>query len=153
MTTLETGDKAPAFYLPDQNGDHVTLKQYKGRNLLIFFYPKANTSGWTTQAASVRDALPELNRLNTDAVGISPDTPEQQKKFADKHNLDFPLLSDAERQVAEQFGVWGEKKLYGKTYMGIIRSAFLIDESGNIQNSWYKISPKNTIPEVLKALA
>ena len=85
-------------------------------------------------------------------MGISPDTPEQQKKFAVKHNLDFPLLSDADRQVAEQFGVWGEKKLYGKSYMGIIRSAFLIDEEGIVRNSWYKISPKKTVPEVLSAL-
>ena len=94
-----------------------------------------------------------MNRLNTDAVGISPDKPEQQKKFAENHGLNFPLLSDADRQVADQFGVWGEKKLYGKNYMGIIRSSFLVDENGIVRNSWYNISPKDTVPEALKALA
>lgn len=101
----------------------------------------------------MRDALPELDKKNTAAIGISPDQPEKQKKFDDKYELGFPLLSDENHAVAETYGVWGEKSLYGKKYMGIIRSAFLIDEKGKIVQAWYKISPKKTVPEVLKALA
>jgi len=100
----------------------------------------------------VRDALKELKGKNIAVLGISPDKPETQKKFDDKHNLSFSLLSDQDHKIAEAYGVWGEKKMYGKTFMGIIRSSFLIDENGNIENAWYKISPKNTIPELLKVL-
>jgi peroxiredoxin len=100
----------------------------------------------------VRDALKELKGKNIAVIGISPDKPETQKKFDDKHNLSFSLLSDQDHKIAEAYGVWGEKKMYGKTFMGIIRSSFLIDENGNIENAWYKISPKNTIPELLKVL-
>lgn len=101
----------------------------------------------------MRDALPELARLGVAALGISPDTPDQQKKFDDKHRLGFPLLSDTEHRIAEEYGVWGEKKMYGKTFMGIVRSSFLIDEKGRIAAAWYKISPKDTVPELLKAIA
>lgn len=100
----------------------------------------------------MRDALEELKGKNIAVIGISPDTPETQKKFDDKHDLGFSLLSDSDHKVAEVFGVWGEKKMYGKTFMGIIRSSFLIDENGNIENAWYKISPKNTVPELMKVL-
>ena len=100
----------------------------------------------------MRDALEELKGKNIAVIGISPDTPETQKKFDDKHNLGFSLLSDTDHKIAEAFGVWGEKKMYGKTFMGIIRSSFLIDENGNIENAWYKISPKNTVPELMKVL-
>ncbi len=100
----------------------------------------------------MRDALEELNSKNIKVIGISPDKPETQKKFDDKHNLGFTLLSDSGHEVADEFGVWGEKKMYGKTFMGIIRSSFLIDENGNIENAWYKISPKNTVPELMKVL-
>jgi thioredoxin-dependent peroxiredoxin len=101
----------------------------------------------------VRDAQKELKGKNIAVIGISPDTPETQKKFDDKHNLSFSLLSDPDHKIAEAFGVWGEKKMYGKTFMGIIRSSFLIDESGNIENAWYKISPQNTVPELMKVLS
>ena len=100
----------------------------------------------------MRDALEELKKRNIAVIGISPDTPETQKKFDDKHNLGFSLLSDPDHKIAETFGVWGEKKMYGKTFMGIIRSSFLIDENANIENTWYKISPKNTVPELMKVL-
>jgi peroxiredoxin Q/BCP len=100
----------------------------------------------------VRDALKELSGKNIAVVGISPDMPETQKKFDDKHNLGFSLLSDPDHKIAEAYGVWSEKKMYGKTFMGIIRSSFLIGENGNILNAWYKISPKNTIPELMKVL-
>ena len=100
----------------------------------------------------MRDALEELKGKNIAVIGISPDTPETQKKFDNKNNLGFSLLSDTDHKIAEAFGVWGEKKMYGKTFMGIIRSSFLIDENGNIENAWYKISPKNTVPELMKVL-
>jgi peroxiredoxin len=100
----------------------------------------------------VRDVLKELKSKNIAVIGISPDTPETQKKFDNKHSLDFSLLSDPDHKTAEAYGVWGEKKMYGKTFMGIIRSSFLIDEEGDIENAWYKISPKNSVPELMKAL-
>ena len=100
----------------------------------------------------MRDALKELGERHIAVVGISPDTPATQKKFEDKHNLGFTLLSDPDHKVAEAFGVWGEKKMYGKSFMGIIRSSFLVDENGHIENAWYKISPKNTVSELMKAL-
>ena len=113
---------------------------------------KLNTSGLTDQAKNVRDALEELKGKNIAVIGISPDIPETQKKFDNKNNLGFFLLSDTDHKIAEAFGVWGEKKMYGKTFMGIIRSSFLIDENGNIENAWYKISPKNTVSELMKVL-
>ena len=152
MKTLNSGDKAPRFGLMDQNGQNVPLSDFAGKRLFLFFYPKANTSGWATQAKNVRDALEELNSKNIKVIGISPDAPGTQKKFDDKHNLGFTLLSDPEHKIAEAFGVWGEKMMYGKTFMGIIRSSFLIDGNGTIENAWYKISPKNTVPELMKVL-
>ena len=100
----------------------------------------------------MRDALPDLQTRDVAALGISPDTPAQQKKFDDKYGLGFPLLSDADHRIAESYGVWGEKKMYGKAFMGVVRSAFLIDENGRIADAWYKISPKDTIPELMKVL-
>jgi len=152
MKTLNSKDKAPHFNLKDQNGQNVRLSDFAGKKLFLFFYPKANTSGWATQAKSARDALEELDDKNIVVLGISPDTPETQKKFDDKHHLGFTLLSDSDHTVAEAYGVWGEKKMYGKTFMGIIRSSFLIGKNGKIENAWYKISPKNTVPELMKVL-
>ena len=100
----------------------------------------------------MRDALEELDDKNIVVLGISPDTPETQKKFDDKHHLGFTLLSDSDHTVAEAYGVWGEKKMYGKTFMGIVRSSFLIGDNGKIEHAWYKISPKNTVPELMKVL-
>ncbi len=153
MSTLKSGDKAPNFSLADQNGKTVKLSHYKGKKLLVYFYPKANTSGCTKQACSVRDAEPDLTGAGLAAVGISPDPPEKQKKFDEKHGLGFPLLSDEDHSVAQAYGVWGEKKMYGKSYKGIIRSSFLIDEKGKIMQAWYKVSPADTVPNVKKALA
>ena len=147
---LEPGDKAPAINLLDQSGEKVSLKDFKGQDVLVYFYPKADTPGCTTQACGLRDAKPDLG----DAVvlGISPDKPEKQAKFDEKYGLGFPLLSDPEHEVAEAFDVWGEKKNYGRTYMGIIRSSFLIDGKGKVQEAWYKVSPKDTPTKFLAAL-
>ena len=123
---LKPGDKAPAFTLLDQDGNKVKLSDFKGRDVLVYFYPKADTPGCTKQACGLRDVMPKVGK--TVVLGISPDKPAKQKKFDEKYSLGFPLLSDPEHTVAEAYGVWGEKKNYGRTYMGIIRSAFLIDE-------------------------
>ena len=153
MVKLAVGDVAPRFSLLDQEGKRVSSADFKGRKLLVYFYPAADTPGCTEQACSVRDARKDLGRKKVAAVGISPDTPDAQKKFDKKFSLGFPLLSDPDHAVAEAYGVWGEKKNYGKTYMGIIRSAFLIDENGKLAEVWYKVSPADTPKNLLAALA
>lgn len=152
MGQLKRGDKAPKFDLSDQDGNKVRLADFKGRKVLVYFYPKANTSGCTKQACSVRDAEPDLTAAGVAAVGISPDKPDQQKKFDEKYGLGFPLLSDPDHAVAEAYGAWGEKKMYGKTYEGIIRSSFLVDETGTIVDAWYKVKPADTVPKAKEAL-
>jgi len=148
---LKAGDKAPAFALKDQSGASVKLSSFKGRKVMIFFYPKADTPGCTAQACALRDIAGDVG--DTAILGISPDLPDKQKKFDTKYSLGFPLLSDADHAVAEAYGVWGEKKNYGKVYMGIVRSAFLVDEAGKLSNVWYKVSPKDTPTNLLTALA
>ena len=150
MAKLEIGDKAPAIGLKDQHGETVRLSSYKGRKVLVFFYPKANTPGCTTQACGLRDVAGEVG--DTAILGISPDAPDKQATFDEKYSLGYPLLADTEHKVADAYGVWGEKKLYGRAFMGIIRSAFLIDEKGKVEQAWYKISPKDTPIKLLKAL-
>src|SRR3954463_1026377 len=147
---LEAGDKAPAFSLPDQNGKTVKLSQFKGRKVLIYFYPKADTPGCTQQACLLRDAAPQIG--DTAVLGISPDKPAKQAKFDTKYSIGFPLLADEDHAVAEAYDVWAEKSMYGKKYMGILRSAFLIDEKGKLADVWYKVSPKDTPVNLLKAL-
>lgn len=152
MAELKPGAKAPDFKLMDQSEKTVSLKDFRGRKLLIYFYPKADTPGCTKQSCSVSENLATLAKLNVDAVGISPDRPAALSKFDTKYGLGFPLLSDEDHAVAEAFGVWGEKSMYGREYMGIIRSSFLVDEKGKIEHAWYKVSPADTVPKALKAL-
>jgi len=152
MAELKSGASAPAFSLLDQDGKTVQLSDFAGRKLLLYFYPKADTPGCTTQACSIRDAMPDLASLGIAAVGISPDEPAELKKFIDKYGLNFPLLSDPDHKTADAYGTWGEKSMYGKTYEGIIRSSFLLDEQGRVVQAWYKISPKNTVPFAKEAL-
>jgi peroxiredoxin Q/BCP len=147
---LQPGDRAPAFHLSDQTGTKLRLSSFKGRKVLVFFYPKADTPGCTTQACGLRDVLGDVG--DTAVVGISPDEPDRQARFDDKYSLGFPLLADTDHAVAEAYGAWGEKKLYGRSYLGIIRSAFLIDEQGKVAQAWYKISPKDTPKKLLAAL-
>ena len=147
---LEPGDKAPTFTLLDQQGEKVKLSDFKGRKVLLFFYPKADTPGCTTQACGMRDIAGDVG--DTAILGISPDPPAKQQKFDTKYGLGFPLLADEDHAVAESYGAWGEKSMYGKKYMGIVRSAFLIDENGRIAEAWYKVSPKATAENLLKAV-
>ena len=148
---LKLGDKAPDFTLLDQDGNEVKRSSFKGRKVLVYFYPKADTPGCTTQACGLRDAAADLG--DTVVLGISPDKPTKQKKFDDKYGLGFPLLADEDHAVAEAYEVWTEKSMYGRKYMGILRSSFLIDEKGSIAEAWYKVSPKDTTANALQALA
>lgn len=152
MAQLKSGDLAPDFELLDQSEKTVSLAQFNGKKLLVYFYPKANTSGCTKQACSVRDAKQDLTGLGIAVVGISPDPAAQQEKFDKKYSLGFPLLSDPDHVVAERYGVWAEKRMYGRSYMGIVRSSFLIGEDGRIIKAWYKVKPEDTVPEAKKAL-
>jgi peroxiredoxin Q/BCP len=151
MAQLDIGDKAPTFNLEDQQGNKVSLQDFKGKKLLVYFYPRADTPGCTRQACSIRDAQGVMDGADIAAVGISPDKTGKQKKFADKYELNFALLSDEDHQVAEAYGAWGKKKNYGKEYEGIIRSSFLIDEKGKIAQARYKVKPEDTVPLALEA--
>ena len=148
---LEPGDKAPTFTLLNQAGEKVKLGDFKGRKVLVYFYPKADTPGCTTQSCGLRDVKDDVG--DTVIIGISPDKPAKLEKFDTKYALGFTLLSDEDHAVAEAYDVWAEKSMYGKKYMGIVRSAFLIDEKGKIAEAWYKVSPKDTPTNLTKALA
>ena len=148
---LKPGDKAPAFTLLDQDENKVKLSNFKGHKVLVYFYPKADTPGCTKQACGLRDVMPKVG--DTVVLGISPDKPGKQKKFDEKYSLGFPLLADEDHAVAEAFDVWTEKSMYGRKYMGILRSAFLIDEKGKIVEAWYKVSPKDTATNLIKSLS
>ena len=148
---LSPGDAAPDFTLPEASGSERSLGDLRGRKVLVYFYPKADTPGCTKQACGLRDALPDIG--DAAVVGISPDEPPALARFDTKYGLGFPLLSDPDHAVAEAYGVWGEKKNYGKTYMGIIRSSFLVDETGTIADAWYKVSPKDTVTNAMKSLS
>lgn len=150
-TKLHKDDKAPDFTLIDQDGKEFHLMS-SGKKVLVYFYPRASTPGCTTQACALQDELSEFEAADVEIIGISPDDEAAQLKFAQEHDLTFPLLSDEDRSVAEAYGVWGEKSMFGKKVMGIIRSAFLIDEKGTIIQTWYEISPANTVPYLKKIL-
>ena len=147
---LQVGDKAPAIVLSDQDGTVVKLTGFKGRKVLIYFYPKADTPGCTQQACGLNEVLDQVQ--DTVVVGVSPDAPAKLRKFASKYSLQFALLSDEDHAVSESYGVWKEKSLYGKRYMGVERSAFLLDEKGRLTHVWYKVSPKDTPKYLLAAL-
>jgi peroxiredoxin Q/BCP len=129
------------------------LDDFRGRKLLVYFYPEADTPGCTTQSCDVRDHRSELAGLGVDVVGISPDEPAKQLAFDEKYSLGFPLLADTDHAVADAWGTWGEKQLYGKTYIGITRSSFLIDEDGVVERAWYRVKADQTVPKAKDALA
>jgi len=148
--TVTEGRRAPAFTLLDQNQEQVRLSALQGRRVLVYFYPRADTPGCTTQACGLRDISGDIG--DTMIVGVSPDKPTKLKRFDEKYGLGFTLVSDLDHAIAEKFGVWVEKKNYGKTYMGVQRSAFLVGADGKVERAWPKISPKNTPAELLAAL-
>jgi thioredoxin-dependent peroxiredoxin len=153
---LHPGDDAPDFTLTDQFGEPFSLSASlaaRGGPHVVYFYPRADTPGCTQQSCSLRDAMPDLSALGVTVVGISPDTPARQARFDAKHSLGFPLLADVDHAVAEAWGAWGEKTLYGKKSMGIIRSAFVVAPDGTVLAAFPKISPKDTVPKVREALA
>ena len=147
---LKTGDKAPALSLLDQNSKKVSLKDFANKKVLLYFYPKADTPGCTVQSCLLRDIRKDIGK--TAIIGVSPDEPSKQLKFDKKFDLGFTLLADTEHKVAKAYKVWKKKSMYGREYMGIERSAFLIDEKGKILHAWYKISPKDTPTNLLEAL-
>ncbi len=149
---LEQGDKAPAFTLPDQDGNKVKLSDFKGETVVLYFYPRADTPGCTTQACGIRDRGDEYEKFGVKVIGVSPDEPEAIKKFDDKYGLGFTLVGDVDHKVAEKYGAWGEKSMYGKKYMGMLRSTFIIDPKGKIARVFPKVQPKKHDALVLKAL-
>jgi thioredoxin-dependent peroxiredoxin len=149
---IEQGQQAPDFTLPDQEGNPVRLSELRGRPVVLYFFPKADTPGCTTQACGIRDRRADYDRAGARVVGVSPDTVTAQRKFADKYDLDFTLLADENHEVADLYGVWGEKKMYGKTYMGVRRSTFIVDPEGMVAHVIPKASPKTHDEVVLEAL-
>ena len=162
--TLKPGDKAPQFETVDDQGRKVKLSDFKGKKVVLYFYPKDNTSGCTTQACLFRDHQPEIEAKNAVVLGVSPDSAASHQKFRcpdsaashqkfrSKYELPFNLLVDQDHSIAEAYGTWGEKSMYGKKYMGIVRSHFVIDEKGLILDAHYKVSPKDSAPEAMAKL-
>ncbi len=150
---LEVGQTAPGFSLPDADGNTVRLADFKGRKVIVYFYPAASTPGCTKQACTFRDSLAGLNGAGIDVVGISPDKPEKLAKFRDAEALTFPLLSDPERKVLTAWGTFGEKKMYGKTVQGVIRSTFLVDEKGKIALAQYNVKAAAAATLIQKIIA
>lgn len=149
---LEIGIKAPEFTLPDKSGKQVSLSDYKGKKVVLYFYPKDNTPGCTRQACAFADLYNEFCEKGAEIIGISRDSAASHEKFAEKYNLPFTLLSDAEHSVAEIYGVWQERKLYGKVSMGVVRTTFIIDENGNISRIMKKVKPDTNAGDVLAEL-
>jgi peroxiredoxin Q/BCP len=147
------GEKAPEFELVSDEEKNVKLSDFKGHNVILYFYPKANTSGCTTQACALRDVYPEIVAGDAIVIGISPDKPADLVKFREKYSLPFILLSDPDHVVAEMYGAWGEKKMYGKTYQGLIRSHFAIDIAGHITTADVKVKPLSTADLALKVIS
>ena len=146
-----TGDKAPTFKLPSSTGDFVNLADYKDKTVVLYFYPKADTPGCTTEACGFRDAIAAYRKLDVAVFGISPDPAEAVTKFAKKYKLNFPLLADADHAVADRYGVWGEKSMYGRKYLGALRTTFII-KSGKIAHVFEKVKPAGHDQEVLEWL-
>jgi peroxiredoxin Q/BCP len=150
---LSEGDQAPDFTLPDQSGEPVTLSDLRGQTVVLYFYPRADTPGCTTQACGIRDHAADYDQIDARVVGISPDPVTAVSKFADKYGLGFTLLADEDHAVADAYGTWGEKSMYGKTYMGVQRATFIVDPEGRIAKVFPKVSPKTHDDVVLEALA
>ena len=153
MSMPKAGDAAPRFTLPSDRGDDVSLESLRGRPVVLYFYPKDDTSGCTTQACEFRDSWAEVQARGAVVLGVSPDNIASHEKFRDKFSLPFPLLADQDHAVAEAYGAWGEKSMYGRKYQGILRTTFIIDAAGRIAHVFEKVKPKGHAAEVLDALA
>jgi len=149
---IEAGKKAPTFSLPDSDGNKISLKDYLGKKVVLYFYPKDMTSGCTKEACDFRDASPNFNKVKAVVLGVSADSVERHKKFSDKYELPFLLLSDENKKVLEKYGVWKEKSMYGRKYMGIERTTVIIDEQGKIAKIFHKVKVNGHIDEVLKVI-
>ena len=149
---LSVGDQAPDFELPSDTGETVRLSQFRGRRVIVYFYPKDDTSGCTAQACGFRDRFPQIEERSAVVLGISPDGVKSHQKFKTKYNLPFLLLADEQHQVAEAYGVWAEKSMYGRKYMGVERSHFVIDEEGRIADAQVKVSPADSVSKALASL-
>lgn len=147
------GDAAPTFDLPADDGSRVRLEDLRGRRVVLYFYPKDDTSGCTKEACEFRDTLPRIDSSNAVVLGVSPDSVSSHVKFKSKYDLNFPLLADEDHAVAEAYGVWKEKSMYGRTYWGVERSTFLIDEDGSVARVWRRVHPVGHAEEVMTALA
>ncbi len=151
--SVDVGDKAPSFTLPADGGGKVSLKDLKGKTVVLYFYPKDDTSGCTAEACAFRDALPDFSKVKAEIIGISRDPVKKHDKFKEKYELNFPLAADEDGAVCEAYGTWVEKSMYGRKYMGIERATFLIDGKGVIRNVWRKVKVPGHADEVLKAAA
>jgi thioredoxin-dependent peroxiredoxin len=149
---LQAGDKAPGFKLKDQNDKTVSLSDFKGKKVVLYFYPKDDTSGCTKEACSFRDAFPKFKNIDAVILGMSPDSVESHKKFAAKYNLQFSLLSNEDKDVLEKYDVWKQKSMYGRTYMGVERTTFIIDEKGTIKKVFPKVKVEGHESQVLEVL-
>jgi peroxiredoxin Q/BCP len=152
MTTLKPGDPAPDFTLPDPDGTPVTLSSFRGKKVIVYFYPAASTPGCTTQACDFRDNIASLQSAGYQVLGISPDSLAAQKKFRDEEHVPYPLLCDPSREVLEAYGAWGEKKLYGKTVTGVLRSTFVVDEQGNLEQAMYNVKATGHVAKLRRDL-
>ncbi|MBU1100053.1 MAG: thioredoxin-dependent thiol peroxidase [Bacteroidetes bacterium] len=149
---LSEGKKAPLFSLPDSDGNKISLKNYLGEKIVLYFYPKDMTSGCTQEACDFKDSYPDFKKLNTTVVGVSVDPVARHKKFSEKYDLPFILLSDEDKKVVEKYGVWTEKSMYGKKYMGIVRTTFIIDENGIILKIFPKVKVNGHVGEIINFL-
>ncbi|MEW5842031.1 MAG: thioredoxin-dependent thiol peroxidase [Bacteroidota bacterium] len=149
---LEAGKKAPSFTLPDEDNKKISLSDFKGKKVVLYFYPKDMTSGCTHEACDFRDTFPDFQKLKAVILGVSIDSSESHKKFSDKYELPFTLLSDADKKVVQKYGVWKEKSMYGRKYMGIERTTFIIDGEGVIRNIFQKVKVSGHADEVMKSL-
>ena len=152
MQLLEAGATAPDFKTTDQDGRSVSLKDFAGKKVVLYFYPKDDTPGCTKEACSFRDGFSKFRRRKIEVLGVSADDEKSHKKFAEKFDLPFRLLADTDKKIVQDYGVWGEKSLYGRKFMGIVRSAFVVDEKGKLAGVFYKVSPKDTVPKAVAVL-
>ena len=150
---LNIGDKAPDFSGVDEKGNKISLKDFKGKKIVLYFYPKDNTTGCTAEACDFRDNYSRIKRKGVVLLGVSPDSEKSHQKFIEKYDLPFPLIADTEKTIANAYGVWQEKSMYGRKYMGIVRSTFIIDEKGKIQAIFPKVKVAGHVDEILNALS